>query len=170
MNAANPRDRIHAFLAAHGYRVAPVTMDNSDWIFARAYDKAIASRDTDLQRRIEQEYIGYMDRILAYYEKQSIALMGRNVPHVLLLHANTLNARTFDELVAAYRKRGYAFVALEHALRDPSYESQDLYIGDAGITWLHRWALTKGMPPRKEPREPEFIAALFRSYTTTSGR
>ena len=154
------RNSIHRFLEDKGYRVAPVTLDNYDYIFARAYDKAIASKDTDQQRRIEQEYIGYMDRILAYYEKQSIALIGRNIPHILLLHANTLNARTFDRLIAAYQKRGYTFVALEHALRDPSYESQDLYVGDAGITWLHRWAMTQGRRGTAfagEPSVPKWI-------------
>ena len=35
------RDRFTGFLAAHGYLVAPVTVDNSDWIFARAYDNAL---------------------------------------------------------------------------------------------------------------------------------
>ena len=154
------RNSIERFLDDKGYRVAPVTLDNYDYIFARAYDKAIASKDTELQRRIEKEYIGYMDRILGYYERQSIALIGRNIPHILLLHANTLNARTFDQLVAAYRKRGYAFVALEHALRDPSYESQDLYVGDAGITWIHRWALTQGRRGTAfagEPTVPKWI-------------
>jgi len=28
---------LEAFLAEHGYRVAPVTIDNSEWIFARAF-------------------------------------------------------------------------------------------------------------------------------------
>ena len=138
------RQAIESFLDDRGYRVAPVTMDNYDYIFARAYDRAIAAKDTSLQRRIRQEYLGYMDRILMYYERQSIALMGRNIPHVLLLHANTLNAQTFDQLATAYRKRGYSFVALEHALKDNAYDSRDSYVGDGGITWLHRWALTQG--------------------------
>jgi peptidoglycan/xylan/chitin deacetylase (PgdA/CDA1 family) len=29
---------------AHGYRVAPVTMENSDWMFALPYDDAAARR------------------------------------------------------------------------------------------------------------------------------
>ena len=138
------RQAIESFLDDRGYRVAPVTMDNYDYIFARAYDRAIAAKDTSLQRRIRQEYLGYMDRILMYYERQSIALIGRNIPHVLLLHANTLNAQTFDQLATAYRKRGYNFVALEHALKDNAYDSRDSYVGVGGITWLHRWALTQG--------------------------
>lgn len=138
------RRNILSFLEDHDYRVAPVTIDNYDYIFARAYDRAIAAKDTSLQGRVRREYLGYMDRVLTYYEKQSITLLGRNIPHVLLLHANTLNAHAFDVLAAAYAKRGYRFVSLDHALRDPAYASPDRYVGDAGITWLHRWAITQG--------------------------
>lgn len=149
------RNGVSRFLERRGYRVAPVTIDNYDYIFARAYDLAIAAGDSALQRRVSDEYLAYMDRILEYYESQSIALLGRNVPHVLLLHANTLNARTFDALATAYARRGYRFVTLEHALRDPAYESPDEYVGPAGITWLHRWALTRGMRGGVFAGEPE---------------
>ena len=39
------RDGLHAFLAEHGYRVAPVTMDNLEYIAARAYDHALLRDD-----------------------------------------------------------------------------------------------------------------------------
>ena len=146
---------VRGFLENRGYRVAPVTIDNSDYIFARAYDLAIAAGDTVLERRVRQEYLGYMDRVLTYYEKQSITLIGRNIPHVLLLHANTLNADAFDALATAYKKRGYGFVTLEHALLDAAYASPDGYVGNAGITWLHRWALTQGRRGAVFAGEPE---------------
>jgi len=40
-----------AFLAENGYAVAPVTLDNSEWIFARAYSLALANDDRASQRR-----------------------------------------------------------------------------------------------------------------------
>jgi len=149
------RHQIETFLEDRGYRVAPVTVDNYDYIFARAYDRAVAAKDTSLQRRIRVEYIGYMDRVLGYYEGQSIAIMGRNIPHVLLVHANTLNAHAFDDVVAAYRKRGYKFVSLQNALQDAAYASRDTFVGDAGITWLHRWAMTQGRRGSVFAGEPE---------------
>lgn len=149
------RRQVESFLEDRGYRVAPVTVDNYDYIFARAYDRAIAAKDTSLQRRIRHEYVSYMDRVLGYYERQSIALIGRNVPHVLLVHANTLNAHAFDDVVTAYRKRGYSFVALHNAIQDAAYTSADRYVGDAGITWLHRWALTQGRRGSVFAGEPE---------------
>ena len=149
------RHGVESFLEDHGYRVAPVTIDNYDYVFARAYDRAIATKDTSLQRRVRVEYLDYMDRVLMYYERQSIALMGRNIPHVLLLHANTLNAHTFELLVNGYKKRGYSFVPLPQALQDQAYSLPDAYAGDAGITWLHRWALTQGRSGAVFAGEPE---------------
>ena len=146
---------IESFLEDRGYRVAPVTIDNYDYVFARAYDRAIAAKDTALQGRVRREYLAYMDRILTYYQSQSIALIGRNIPHVLLLHANTLNAHAFDMLATAYEKRGYSFISLEHALRDAAYDAPDTYVGDAGITWLHRWAMTRGRRGSVFAGEPE---------------
>ena len=43
-----------------------------------------------------------------------------------------------------------------------AYQSADAYVGPAGITWLHRWALTRGMPGATfagEPEVPQDIAA-----------
>lgn len=41
-----------AFLAAHGYRTAPVSIDNAEWIFARAYMLARQVHDTSLADRL----------------------------------------------------------------------------------------------------------------------
>ena len=157
------RRDVESFLADRGYRVAPVTIDNYDYIFARAYDRAIAARDTALQTRIRQEYLVYMDRVLQFYEAQSITLIGRNIPHVLLLHANTLNAHAFDALATGYEKRGYTFISLDQALRDRAYASPDGYVGPAGITWLHRWALTRGVRGAVFAGEPVVPAWIERA-------
>jgi hypothetical protein len=85
-----------------------------------------------------------MKAVVAYYEDQSRAFLGRQVSQVLLLHANRLNATVLPELLAALRRRGYVFVSLDEALTDPAYDLPDSYAGRGGITWLHRWALTAG--------------------------
>jgi peptidoglycan/xylan/chitin deacetylase (PgdA/CDA1 family) len=151
------RDRVHRFLAQHGYRVAPVTLDNGEWIFAAAYRKA---PDKATRKRIGREYIAYMDRKLAYFEQQSLALFGRNVRHTLLVHANELNADWFDDLAASMKKRGYRFITLERALEDEAYRSEDTWTGGAGISWLHRWAMTagkKGTFFAGEPKTPQWV-------------
>jgi peptidoglycan/xylan/chitin deacetylase (PgdA/CDA1 family) len=138
------RDRIDAFLKQHGYLVAPVTIDNSDYVFAAAYDRAVLKEDSGQMRRIIEAYLKYMDAVFGYYEKQSLAIMGREIPQTLLLHANALNGRALDSLAIMLRGRGYRFVPLPEALEDPAYQTNDTYYGPSGISWLHRWALTQG--------------------------
>ncbi len=163
------RRRFEASLAERGYRVAPVTIDNHDYIFAAAYDRAPAD---SVRRRVADEYVDYMERMTAYYEQQSVSLLGREIPHVLLLHANNLNAEHFGRLAQMYARRGYSFVPLERAMRDPAYASPDSYTGPGGITWIHRWALTagkRGAAFAGEPEVPQWVQAMARPRPAPDG-
>lgn len=154
---------VERFLEERGYRVAPVTIDNSEWIFARAYDEALDRGDSELQRRLGVAYLDYMESMVAYYEDQSRALFEREIPQVLLLHANTLNADHLGALIERLHGRGYHFVDLDTVLEDPAYQSPDRYVGPAGITWLHRWALTRDVDRSLfagEPRTPDWVEEL----------
>ena len=159
------RDRIDAFLKKHGYVVAPVTIDNSDYIFAAAYDRAVLKQDETQQRRIIEAYLKYMDAVFSYYEKQSVAIAGSEIPQTLLLHANALNGRALDSLAIMLRGRGYRFIRLGEALADPVYRMKDAYYGPGGISWLHRWALTQGKDKSifaGEPAVPAWIEEAAR--------
>jgi hypothetical protein len=59
------------------------------------------------------------------------------------------------------KKRGYTFITLEQALEDPAYRLPDTYAGPQGLSWLHRWSISKGMKMNEEPREPQWIRQLF---------
>jgi len=97
------RDQFESFLHSHGYAVAPVTIDNSDWIFARAYDNARDANDTAAMKRVADAYVPYMEATFAYFENQSMKLFGREIKQVLLVHANAINADHFKDLVAMCR-------------------------------------------------------------------
>ena len=151
------------FLAQNGYQVAPVTIDNSEWIYARAYDLALQAGDAELVQQVGIEYVAYMLKMFEFYEDQSNRLFDRNIAQVLLLHANELNSDWFGVLADRLREKGYSFISLTEALQDPAYQSADTYIGSGGITWLHRWAITRNMDPamfRGEPETPEHILKL----------
>jgi len=148
------------FLAGRGYTVAPVTIDNSEWIFAAAYAKAAARGDREMVKRIGEAYVPYMESYFAYYEQQSTALFGREIKQTLLLHANAINADYFDDLARMMKRRGYEFITLVDALTDEAYKSSDTFTGPGGISWIHRWALTRGVKDdffRGEPETPAFV-------------
>lgn len=157
------------FLGAHGYRVAPVTVNNAEWVFAAAYSQAQAQGDTDAARRIAAAYAPYMDEVFARAEQLALDLFGRPIPHVLVLHANALNADHFDSLAATLRKRGYRFVSLDEALADSAYASPVGVSGNDGESWLECWARQAGLRPPQSPPVPDFVRqragpAAYRGY------
>jgi peptidoglycan/xylan/chitin deacetylase (PgdA/CDA1 family) len=153
------KTQFDAFLAKHRYTIAPITFDNADYIFSRAYDNAFDKNDVALMKRVGEAYVPYMEAKLGYWERQSTKLFGREISQTLLIHANFINSDYFDDLAAMFRRRGYRFVTLEDALKDEAYRLPDTYIGPAGISWLHRWAREKGREyiVPDEPKVPEFV-------------
>lgn len=147
------------FLTEHNYTIAPVTIDNSDWIFARAYDNAIEKKDEKLKKQISAAYVPYLDAKLDYWERQSVKIFGREIKQILLIHANSINADHLGDLLKAMEKRNYKFVSLEDALKDEAYRLPDNFVKRNGISWLHRWALDKGKDYvlQNEPSVPDFV-------------
>lgn len=145
------RAAVLRFLEGRKMRVAPVTIDNGEWIFARAYLLA----DDAARKKIADAYVTYMEAKVDYYERESRALFGRTIPQILLVHANRLNADHFDRIAAMLAKRGYRFVTLGDAVSDPAYGTKDTFTGRGGITWLHRWAISTGRKDEILPGEPE---------------
>ena len=101
-----------------------------------------------------------MEGMFEYFERLAGAVAGREIRHVLLLHANELNADHFDALAAMIKRRGYSFVALEEALKDEVYRLPDAQTKD-GVSWLHRWRAPKGIKADPEPTEPLWLRALY---------
>jgi peptidoglycan/xylan/chitin deacetylase (PgdA/CDA1 family) len=140
------RARFEHWLAERGYRVAPVTVNNNEYIFAAAYERLVARHDSVGMRHVAAEYVTYMSEVMGYYERMSKSLFGRDIRQVLLIHANVLNADHFDDLAAMFQARGYTFVSLAHAVEDSAYRSADTYNGPSGFSWIHRWAMARGKP------------------------
>lgn len=156
------RVAIAAGLAARGYTVAPVTLDNNDWMFAALYRDAEAAGDEALQTRIGEAYVAHMTAVLDHWEPYSAELAGGREPaQVLLLHAHTLNRDWYPRIHALYLARGYRFVPLGEVLADPIYSHADDYVRANGVSWLHRWTFTEGRPIRWEPDPPAWIVEAY---------
>jgi peptidoglycan/xylan/chitin deacetylase (PgdA/CDA1 family) len=151
------RHDAEAFLTERGYRIAPVTLDAWDWMYAPVYDDAKKRGDTALQDQLVKSYLAYSDEVFAYSEKLSKQVAGYEVKQILLIHANQLEADHIGELLDVFRKRGYRFITLEEALGDPAYSLPDMYIGEEGTGWLDHWAITQGKPPQGAPVFPQWV-------------
>ena len=129
-------DSLVNFLTKHGYTEAPVSIDNDDYIFAYAYNKAMLAGDEVLMVKIGTDYVNYMEEKLLFFQGQSEKLLGRNVKHILLLHANAINADYLDELAERYQSHGYAFISMKKALEDEAYKTEISKYNDWGISWI----------------------------------
>jgi len=153
---------IAAGLAERGYTVAPVTIDNNDWMFAALYRDAEAAGDEALKVRIGEAYVAHMTAVLDHWEPYSAELTGGREPaQVLLLHAHTLNRDWYPRIHALYQARGYRFVPLAEALADPIYSHADDYVRANGVSWLHRWTFSEGRPIRWEPDPPKWVMDAY---------
>ncbi len=150
---------IYEFLAKQNYVVAPITFDNADYIFSRAYDNAFDKNDVKMMKEVGEAYVPYMEKKLDYWERQSVKLLGREISQTLLIHANFINSDYFDDLAKMLKKRRYKFVTLDEALKDEAYRLPDNFTRRAGISWLHRWTLDKGREfvLTDEPMVPDFV-------------
>lgn len=146
---------LQAFLDREGYRVAPVTIDDADYQYAALYTRP------EYRDRVTSEYVPYMEAVVAFFETRSVEVVGREFPHVLLIHANELNADMMPDLLAMFRRRGYTFVTLDQALADDAYRLPEEYVGRNGFSWIHRWSRTKGMAPKGEPDPPKWVLDAY---------
>jgi peptidoglycan/xylan/chitin deacetylase (PgdA/CDA1 family) len=149
------RREAEAFLVGRGYRIAPVTLDAWDWMFATVYDDAKKRGDTALLQEVVRSYLAHTTEVFSYFEKLSRDLVGYEPSQILLLHANQLEAEHIGELLDLIRKRGYRFITLESALGDSVYALPDTYVGEEGSGWLEHWAITRGQPPLHQPNAPQ---------------
>ena len=154
---ADVKERLQTFLNQHDYRVAPVTLDNSDYEFAALYS------NPQFRERVRREYIPYMESVVAFFESRSVEVTGHEVSQILLIHANQLNADFMPKLLDMFRRRGYTFVTLEQALQDPAYQLPETYGGRVGFSWIHRWSMFKGMASKAEPDPAPWVQKAFKA-------
>jgi hypothetical protein len=88
------RRAFEAFLAGRGYTIAPVTIDNDEYIYAAVYANALRGGDAAAASKIGADYLRYMESAFSFVEGVSRRLTGREIRQVLLLHANALTRTT----------------------------------------------------------------------------
>lgn len=152
-----------AFLAERGYAVAPFTVEHDDFVFAAVYEDAVRHGHAREAAKVLEAYVAHLDPAMETFESMAAELFGRDVPQILLIHASRLNAEALEAMLARLERRGYAFISLEDALKDPAYASPDGYVGPRGPSWLLRWAKGLGKPTTKkgQPDPPAWIQARY---------
>jgi peptidoglycan/xylan/chitin deacetylase (PgdA/CDA1 family) len=164
------RREAEAFLVERGYRIAPITLDGWDWMFAGVYEDARKRNDTVLQQQIVKEYLAYHDAVFAYFEQLSAKIVGYEPKQILLLHASNLEADHIGELLDVLRKRGYRFITLGDALSDSAYSLPDTYVGEEGTGWIDHWAISQGKIPQGGPVFPQWVINRAKELHLSTGQ
>lgn len=156
------KEAIEEFLSARGYKVAPHTIDSSDFIFNAGYARALGT-DQAIAMRLRGAYMDFVMSATEFAEQVSPQIFGRDIPQTILLHANDLNADSLDELLKRFEAHGYRFVSLDVAMADPAYRTRDMLVTKSGPTWLWRWMKSQGMTVsfRADPEPPQWVTDLF---------
>lgn len=164
------RRQAEAFLVERSYRIAPITLDGWDWMFAGVYEDAKKRNDTALQSQLVKEYLAYHDATFGYSEQLSAKVVGYEPKQILLLHASQLEADHVGELLDVLRKRGYRFITLEDALGDQAYSLPDTYVGEEGTGWIEHWAITQGKIPQGAPVFPQWVIDRSKALQLPTGQ
>jgi peptidoglycan/xylan/chitin deacetylase (PgdA/CDA1 family) len=155
-DTAGKKAGIAAGLAARGYTIAPHTIENSDYLFDLVY----AGADAKLRAKLADAYLAHTRAATDFAEDKARELFARDdVPQTLLLHTMAINADHLDALLGQMAARGYRFITLEQAMKDPAYATADAFVGRNGPTWLFRWSRTLDRKSdfRADPDIPSWV-------------
>jgi peptidoglycan-N-acetylglucosamine deacetylase len=162
-DTAEKRTAVAALLAERGYEVAVCTIENADYVFANAYQKAKAAGGSGAAI-LRTEYVSHTAKIIDYYVDLHRQIFGRETPHVMLLHVNRLNADVLDAVLELFEQRRFRFVTLSEAQADAAYKTADTFTTKAGPMWAYRWARTLGVKVNGtlEPEPAAWVSAAAR--------
>ena len=69
-----------------------MTVDYADYTFAGVFRNQVMAGNVDVAERIKHAYLNQVDLGFEYAEKASVELFGYEIPQILLIHCNELNA------------------------------------------------------------------------------
>lgn len=158
-NTQEKHDAVAAFLAQHGYRTAPCTIETEDWIFNAKYFLMRSRHDDAAAARLRADYLAFTAAQIDYFTMLDPQVLGYDAPQIVLIHDNQLNSDVIEDLLAIFVQRHYQFVSLAKAESDPVYQAPETYITSYGPMWAYRWAKERGIKVNGslEPEPPKWI-------------
>jgi peptidoglycan/xylan/chitin deacetylase (PgdA/CDA1 family) len=121
-NTPEKRDGMRAFLAQTGYRNAYVSLDTSDWRLDEKLNAVLrANAKADLTP-IRQAYLSHLRQRAEAYRDLSRQLEGRDIPQVILLHHNLINALWLKDAIQQFKDMGWTITTPAQAFADLVYQ------------------------------------------------
>jgi len=158
------RAAARSILARHGYRIAPVTVDFSDWQWTAPYARCLAKGDRAAVALLERTYIDAARESAVRSRQMSQALYAADVPYVLLLHVGGMTAHMLPQLLELYRSERFRFVTLDEAGSHPIYRADvDPALPAGPVSLRERAAAAKVAAPGLTNHRPALDALCLAS-------
>lgn len=144
---------VHTWLTAHHYKTAEVSMDFEDYLWNAPYARCLAKHDDAAIQTLHDSYLATADQYLTLFRTVSKTLYGRDVRYILLMHVGAFDAHMLPDLLALYRSRGFTFITLPEAAKDPIY-ADDPDLGMKGGGTIQELMMAKRklkFPPNSKP-------------------
>jgi peptidoglycan-N-acetylglucosamine deacetylase len=151
---AEKRTASRAILAKHGYKIAAVTMDFSDWAWSAPYARCRDAGDHAAVAKLEALYLQAAREGVSHFRALSQQTYGREIPYVLLLHVSAFEGRVLPQLLKLYRDEGFRFVTLAQAESDRAYLDQTEPQRSAEPLGLEEKARERGPLPTRANYQP----------------
>ena len=140
------RNAIRAHLRERGYRIAEVSIDAEDWAFNPPFARCAARGDQQSLAHLHDQYVSVHVDELRRMREMTRLLAGREVRHVLLLHAGVADADALDDLLTAYEREGVRWIDLQTALADPFYAQDPAQPARFGAAFPYLVARARQVP------------------------
>jgi peptidoglycan/xylan/chitin deacetylase (PgdA/CDA1 family) len=123
-NTPEKRDGMRTFLRRQGYRNAYVTIDTSDWRIAMELTSALKTNPKTNLEPFRKVYVSHLLQRANAYRELGRKLFGRDIPQVMLLHHNLLEALFLDDAMTALEGDCWQFTDPVTTYRDQVYQQQ----------------------------------------------
>ncbi|MFZ6743359.1 polysaccharide deacetylase family protein [Undibacterium sp. JH2W] len=121
-NTPEKRDGMRLFLKQHNYRNAYVSLDTSDWRLNEKLVEVLTKNPEADVTPIKLAYLAHVRQRAEAYRALSWQLQGRDIPQVLLMHHNLINALWLDDVITQFKDMGWKFTTPAAAFNDPVYQ------------------------------------------------
>jgi peptidoglycan/xylan/chitin deacetylase (PgdA/CDA1 family) len=148
------RRAVRAYLTAHGYRIAQVTLDWEDYLWNTAYARCVAKGDTKSTEWLRSSYLNTASEFLDLGREQAKLIYGHEINYVLLMHLGAFSSTILPDALDLLKKKGFKLVTLEEAETDAAYDGDpDVGLHDAG-TLLDQWMQVKQIKYPEHAEKP----------------
>jgi peptidoglycan/xylan/chitin deacetylase (PgdA/CDA1 family) len=139
---------MRTFLQQTGYRNGYVSLDTSDWRLDEKLNEVLRANPKADLTPIRQAYLSHLRQRADAYRDMSRQLVGRDIPQVLLLHHNLINALWLKDAIQQFKDMGWTIITPAEAFADPIYQ-QPPEKQNGGQSLL--WSIARSKNQRKFP-------------------